>query len=100
MRASEAGRGLFANRFGGLGRWREFRIAFGNVGPFHGQVTNAGLVCLRTESSLRGVMLSDAKHLWLISVEHELSNIAPRLKAWARGLRLLRCSFASLRMTV
>ena len=78
----------------------EFRIAFGNVGPFHGQVTNAGLVCLRTESSLRGVMLSDAKHLWLISVEHELSNIAPRLKAWARGLRLLRCSFASLRMTV
>ncbi len=27
------------------------------------------------------------------------SGINPRLKAWPRGLRLLRCSFASLRMT-
>jgi hypothetical protein len=44
----------------------------------------------------------------LYAAKHEatLSNISvltaafnPRLKAWPRGLRPLRCSFASLRMT-
>jgi hypothetical protein len=44
-------------------------------------------------------MLSEAKHLWsfslLAGLEHD-----QRLKAWPRGLRPLRCSFASLRMTL
>jgi hypothetical protein len=45
-------------------------------------------------------MLHEVKHPWFISVERERSNIAPKLKASPRGLRPLRYSFASLRMTV
>jgi hypothetical protein len=43
------------------------------------------------------VMLSEAKHL-CSSCESQ-SATDQRLKAWPRGLRPLRCSFASLRMT-
>jgi hypothetical protein len=44
-------------------------------------------------------MLNEGKHLWPISSEARF-EINPRLKAWPRGLRPLRCSFASLRMTL
>ena len=42
------------------------------------------------------VMLSGAKHLWLFL---RIAKKSQRLKAWPRGLRPLRCSFAALRMT-
>lgn len=99
-RVSEDGRGWFASPCGGTKPWPVFRIVFGSEGPFRGQVTNAGLVCLRTEFFLRAVMLHEVKHPWFISVERERSNIAPKLKASPRELRPLRYSFASLRMTV
>ena len=35
--------------------------------------------------------LSEAKHLWSNPLDD--SRIDPRLKAWPRGLRPLRCSF-------
>jgi hypothetical protein len=41
-------------------------------------------------------MLSEAKHLWLFFGSETNDQ---RLKAWPRGIRPLRCSFASLRMT-
>jgi len=43
-------------------------------------------------------MLSDAKHLWLIG-DYASRAIDQRLKARPRGLRPLRCSFGTLRMT-
>jgi len=43
------------------------------------------------------VILSEAKDLWSILFETGYND--PRFKAWPRGLRPLRCSFASLRMT-
>ena len=43
-------------------------------------------------------MLSEAKHLGLWTASARTSDL--RLKAWPRGLRPLRCSFAPLRMTV
>ena len=63
MRGPGAGCGSSANHSGGLKRWREFRIAFKSVDLFHGLVTNAGFVCLRTESFLRAVMFHEAKTL-------------------------------------
>ena len=45
------------------------------------------------------VMLSEAKHLCFL-LARSLSANDQRLKAWPRGLRPLRCSFASLRMTL
>jgi len=39
-------------------------------------------------------MLSEAKHLWFIPLSGIGRKIDPRLKAWPRGLRPLRCSFA------
>jgi hypothetical protein len=45
-------------------------------------------------------MLSEAKHLWSIPLSGIGRKIDPRLKAWPRGFHPLRCSFASLRMTV
>ena len=68
---------MLASPSGGAKPWPVFRIAFGNEGLFHGQATNAGLVCLRTQSFLRAVMLHEVKHPWFISVERERSNIAP-----------------------
>ena len=44
------------------------------------------------------VMLSEAKHLCYLPVRNWWAN-DQRWKAWPRGLRPLRCSFASLRMT-
>jgi len=38
--------------------------------------------------------LSEAKHLWFIPLSGIGRKIDPRLKAWPRGLRPLRCSFA------
>ena len=40
-----------------------------------------------------GVMLREAKHLWLFPWEDRSRN-DQRWKAWPRGLRPLRCSFA------
>ncbi len=51
-------------------------------------------------SSHSPVMLSEAKHLRLFSFGTRRNEKDQRLKAWPRGLRPLRCSFASLRMTV
>jgi hypothetical protein len=45
-------------------------------------------------------MLPEVKHPWFFSIERERSNIAQTLKASPGGLRPLRYSFASLRMTV
>jgi bifunctional DNA-binding transcriptional regulator/antitoxin component of YhaV-PrlF toxin-antitoxin module len=47
--------------------------------------------------------LSEAKHLWSISLSGLGRKIDPRWKAWPRGLRPLRCSFSrvcGIRMTV
>jgi RND family efflux transporter MFP subunit len=44
------------------------------------------------------VMLSEAKHLWLLLWARFKNN--PRLKAWPGEVRSLHCSCASLRMTV
>src|SRR5919106_4604917 len=46
------------------------------------------------------VMLSEAKHLKLFSHSDVTEAKDQRLKAWPRGLHPLRCSFASLRLTV
>jgi hypothetical protein len=43
------------------------------------------------------IMLSEAKHLWLLLWACFKNN--PRLKAWPREFHPLHCSFASLRMT-
>ena len=43
-------------------------------------------------------MLSEAKHLWVF-FNGARAGKSLSLKAWPRGLRPLRCSFASLRMT-
>jgi hypothetical protein len=44
-------------------------------------------------------MLSEAKHLWLLRGDPQ-KTIDQRLKAWPRGLRPLRCSFAPLNLSV
>src|SRR5204863_9977655 len=46
------------------------------------------------------VMLGEAKHLRLSSLGDGLNTKDQRLKAWPRGLHPLRCSFASLRVTL
>jgi len=48
---------------------------------------------------IAAVMLSEAKHLGCLPMRNR-SAIDQRWKAWPRGLRPLRCSFASLRMTI
>ena len=45
MRPSAAGRGWFANRYGGCKRWLELPTAFENACLFRGLSTNAGLRC-------------------------------------------------------
>src|SRR5262245_27619069 len=52
MRLGEGGPGWFASPPGGLKPWLAFRIAFGNEGLFRGNVTNAGLACLRPDRPL------------------------------------------------
>src|ERR1700756_4925643 len=52
---------------------------------------------LNDASHKGAVMLSEAKHLWLLLWACFKNN--PRLKAWPREFRPLHCSFASLRMT-